>query len=587
MTLTIKTRELVELELIDDNPWQPRQVIDQEELRELADSIRELGLLQTPLGRRTEAGRVQSAFGHRRVASCRLLHSEGHYGPQVEMDLSELTDEAMAIVALTENIQRKQLTQVEVVRAHKRAIEKTGLTIQSLAEQLGLDRSTLSNNLRVLELPDFVLEYVESGDLKVSAAREFLVLQNSAHAHTEDMRKVIGEIARTWGRNGAPDWSGRHIRQLISRRVSVNEDDFRPLGPRLETSSYSGYEGGATREATFDVELFAKELPDTLHTIPMDGRTGNEKYEGSRLWTCDVKEWRKRQTKATREANSEGALSGQAPASPKGKSRDQQMRAVLADDPVWRKIAEARAKKGRDLPANDQEREQMGTRAELREVPSHGGGFWKKLQRARPEDVYDYQRESGGFVPPWFPDLKECQKCTIGAAYATARDTYTLRQITLCCFNKEHYQEKLQAGEAKYRAKMKAQRKGIERKDRKSVKELKGQLGKLPESALQSMASALVAASPTLEWQHPLGAYHDDYSYESEVTAKVRELLGVAVGEWRRTPATTVNLDGVPQVATDDLPELVASLLTHHLRFSGQLDTVSQETLATPEEDDC
>ena len=164
----MKTRERVDLELIDDNPWQPRQVIDPEALEELADSIAKFGLLQAPLGRRVEGGRIQVAFGHRRVAACRLLHRRDAWPSGIDMDLEDLTDETMAVLALTENEVRQQLTQVEVVRAHRRAIDETSLTIQDLATRLGRDRSTLSNNLRVLELPDFVLAHVETGDLRIT-----------------------------------------------------------------------------------------------------------------------------------------------------------------------------------------------------------------------------------------------------------------------------------------------------------------------------------------------------------------------------------------------------------------------------------
>ena len=115
----MKTRERIDLSSIDDNPWQPRQEIDQEGLQEIADSIHQLGLLQAPLGRRHPevSGRIQLAFGHRRVAGCRLLHQQGRGGPHIEMDVAGISDEGMAVLALTENERRKQLSQIEVVRA--------------------------------------------------------------------------------------------------------------------------------------------------------------------------------------------------------------------------------------------------------------------------------------------------------------------------------------------------------------------------------------------------------------------------------------------------------------------------------------
>ena len=162
---TMRTRERIELAQIVDNPWQPRLSIDEQSAEEMADSISQLGLLQAPLGRRTpgDPEQIQLAHGHRRIAGVRRLRERVEWESHIEMDLQDLTDEEMALIALAENQQRRQLTQIEVLRAQKRAIDETELTVQALAEQLKIGRSTLSNNLRVLELPDFVLEHVEAG----------------------------------------------------------------------------------------------------------------------------------------------------------------------------------------------------------------------------------------------------------------------------------------------------------------------------------------------------------------------------------------------------------------------------------------
>ena len=335
-----RERERVELELIDDNPWQPRQAYDEEALQELADSIHSLGLLQVPLGRRKDDGRVQSAFGHRRVRGSRLNHAQGRGPSYIDMDIAEISDENMAVLALTENERRKQLTQIEVVRAHKRAIEETNLTIQDMADHVGVNRATLSNNIRVLALPDFVLEHVESGALSIHVAREFLVIQNDDHVHTEEMGRVVNDIAKTWGASGAPDWSRRHVRQQIARAVSTNENDFRPVGPRTKKADFYG---GASREANFDTAAFVAERPEKMHTIPQDD-DGEEKYGGSRTWTCDVKAWRSTQTKATRVSNKEAVAAGQPTTSTSSKTptREQQFAEVLAHDPVFKKVASSR-----------------------------------------------------------------------------------------------------------------------------------------------------------------------------------------------------------------------------------------------------
>ena len=316
----MKTREQVDLNLIDDNPWQPRRVIDPDALEELAGNIAELGLLQVPVARPAGDGRFQLAFGHRRVGACRLLRQQVKWPDSIPLDVEDLTDERMAVIALSENVQRRELTSIEVVRAHKRAVEETDLSIQTLADQIGVARPTLSNNLRVLELPDFVLEHVESGALSMTSAREFLVLQHADHAHLEDMMAVVGEIARVFGNDGSPDWTRRHVRQRIYQRVAYREQDWRPLGPLGPMPADAT--GGANREATFDVDAFAADYPESVHTIPAVSKSELVNYrsrvtcDDSRDWTCEVKEWSRRQSRATREANKETQTAGGTPERP-------------------------------------------------------------------------------------------------------------------------------------------------------------------------------------------------------------------------------------------------------------------------------
>ena len=579
--MNMRTRERIELHLLDDNPWQPRQAMDQESIEELADNIHQIGLLQVPLARRspTVSGRFQVAFGHRRVAACRFLHQRADWPSYIEMDVAEITDEKMAVIALSENERRKQLTAIEVVRAHKRAIDETELSVQSLATQLGMDRSTLANNLRVLGLPDFVLEHVESGALRLSVARAFLVLQNPDHAHTEDMQAVVGSILNPYyGRGGLPDWRRSNVRRAISQRVAYNETEYRPLGPRQGSGT-----AGASREATFDVDTFAAERPKSLHTIPAS-ESHDDKHEGSRLWTCDVKAWRSWQTRATREANKEAGPAGASKSGTTAKppSRDKEFEQLLANDPVWKQVIASRKKRGPNRPVTDEEREQLGSRAEFREVPSYGQGFWKVMQKADPDYPRLWEQEHGGGVAPWFPDLEECQKCTIGAAYAKSRGGYPLSQTALVCFNREHYQEKLAAGEIAYREKLDAQRRGSDRQDSQTVERLTRQLEPLSDDACRALAASLLTARRALEWQHPLGVFHQEWSYESGPIARIRELPGLedSTYERRDRAGLLVDVDSLDGVAAEHLPELVAALVTHHLRQAGKMQSVSPETPA-------
>ena len=97
---------------------------------------------------------------------------------------------------------------------------------------------------------------------------------------------------------------------------------------------------------------------------------------------------------------------------------DKQFEQALAKDPVWTTVVARRERKGPNRPVTDEEKAELGTRAELWKVDPYGDEFWKILEKARPEEVYEWERDrSGGRVPPFF-NLAECGSCVAGAAYA-------------------------------------------------------------------------------------------------------------------------------------------------------------------------
>ena len=591
------TRERIELTSIDDNPWQPRQEIDPEMLAKLADSIHQVGLLQMPRGRPHPevSGRIQLAYGHRRIAAVRLLHEQGKGPSYVDMEVDGISDEHMAVMALTENVARARLSQIEVVRAHRRALDETELSIQSLADQLSVSRSALSNNLRVLELPDFVLEHVESGALSVSVAREFLVLQNADHCHAEDMQAVINGIVKAYRvvyQGEPPNWSRRNVRQLIATQVSSNEADFRPLGP------YSGGTAGAARKATFDVAAFSSEFTDTLHTIPAPvvknerpgAYDGHESvYSGSRVWTCEVKEWRRRQTQASREANKQAEVSGTKTnaGGSSAPSSDKQFEQALAKDPVWKGIVARREKKGPNRPITDEERAALGTRAELKSVDPYGDVFWKILENGRPENVHDWERDrSGGRVPPFFK-LADCTSCVAGAAYAKSRHDYTGDGVKFVCTNGSCYDRKLAGDEAVHREKVEAELMGADGQDGATIKVIMGRLALLTRKDLRTLVSSLIAAQPELALTHTMGVPHQKWSYQSMTVRFVTGLLTHKPAHFERYARTdegvvVLDLESLDEVPDGDLLELAASLMTYHLRQAGKLPAVSRETATPP-----
>jgi len=441
MTVTTETT-LVELAHLAPNPWQPRAGLDLNHIKELADSIEQVGLLQKPLVRRAgvEGGHAvyQIAFGHYRVEA---LKSLGRTFADVEV--RELSDEEMAIVALTENVKRKDIPPIEQYRAWQKALTLSGMTIERLATTIGLDRSTVSNNLRILRLPDYVLEWVDNGELSAHGAREFLCLMGEdGHFHEKEARQVLGVLTQ-----GAPDWRVIHVRNLVARFVeSAMVADWRPLEGQF------AFRGSLPN---FDVDAFKRDHAPKVHSIPHDEvsygewengvQTIKSAKERSRAWTCATSAWSTAQSKAKGEA----PPATETPAAPARLVRSADFAKTMAQDPVARAaIASAvsqettKPKKGAAKPTvetlSDAQREALGTRATPVELTK---GQWARLIDG---PSYHYA-EHNDRPPSYFPDIEECTaRCTIGATYA--RDKGLTGPLYLYCLNREHYEEKLEAG---------------------------------------------------------------------------------------------------------------------------------------------
>lgn len=159
----------IPLDEIDPNPFQPRKTFDDAEIQELADTIREHGLIQ-PITVRKHSGRYQIVSGERRTRASRVAGLTEIDARVYEM----LSDKTMMEWAIIENVQRVDLNPVEISRSFQQLIENHGYTHEDLATRLGKSRSAITNSLRLLKLPDTVLGWIEDGSLSASAARTLL-----------------------------------------------------------------------------------------------------------------------------------------------------------------------------------------------------------------------------------------------------------------------------------------------------------------------------------------------------------------------------------------------------------------------------
>jgi len=163
--------DYIPVDLVDRSPYQPRQTIMEEGLTELADSIRSQGLIQPIVVRKT-AKRYELIAGERRWRAAQKAGLE-----DIPAVIKEVNDESAAAMALIENLQREDLNPIEEAFAISNLTKQFDWTHQEVADVLGKARATVSNMLRLLELPNEVRELMKQEKLTMGHARALLSLQ--------------------------------------------------------------------------------------------------------------------------------------------------------------------------------------------------------------------------------------------------------------------------------------------------------------------------------------------------------------------------------------------------------------------------
>lgn len=177
---------MCDIEKISANPNQPRSYFDAEKLQQLADSIREKGVIQPLLVTRSSGNRYVLIAGERRLRAAKLAGREEV--PVVVMD--EGGDRESLELALIENIQRHDLNPLEEAMAYARLMEEFQLTQEEVAKKVGRQRSTITNVLRLLQLPEAVRNDVVEGTISEGHARVLLRIKD----HPEQLREVRDRI---------------------------------------------------------------------------------------------------------------------------------------------------------------------------------------------------------------------------------------------------------------------------------------------------------------------------------------------------------------------------------------------------------
>jgi ParB family chromosome partitioning protein len=223
----------VPLSAIAPSPLQPRRVFSDEELEELAASIRENGLLQPLVVRPVpdSSDRFELVVGERRFRALKRLAWQ-----DAPVIVREATDETLLVLALVENLQREALNPLEEAEGYAALGDRFELTQAAIAQAVGKDRSTVANMLRLLKLPPSLRKLLEDGSITQGHGRALLSLDDSVKA---------GELGRRAAKEG---WSVRELeRRVSSGDKKPRKKNARPVDPVLQALAQSLEEHLATR----------------------------------------------------------------------------------------------------------------------------------------------------------------------------------------------------------------------------------------------------------------------------------------------------------------------------------------------------
>ena len=206
--MTVNTEQLI------PNRFQPRKIFDKESLTELIDSIRTAGVLQPILVRKSGAY-FEIVAGERRWRACTELKL-----PKVPVIVKEVDDQKMLEWALIENTQRKDLNPIERARAYKELMTFFNLTQEEIARRVGLDRATVTNYMRLLDLPDEVQDDVAKESISTTHARSLLSI---------DDKQLQIKLAKRIRKEGLSVRRLEYIIKWIKRRRTIASQTAAPV----------------------------------------------------------------------------------------------------------------------------------------------------------------------------------------------------------------------------------------------------------------------------------------------------------------------------------------------------------------------
>lgn len=235
---------------ITPNPNQPRVHFDEDSLNDLANSIREIGVLQPLLVREVSAGKYELIAGERRWRAAQRAKLT-----EVPVVVREINQLGSVEQALVENLHREDLTALEEASAYQQLVDDFGLTHEKVAKRVGKSRAAVSNALRLLQLPASIQGYLADGRLDAGHARALLGCKD-----TKEMESLAASAVRD-------EWSVRQVEEAVKGSA-----------PAKTGTNTGGSGGGGTSTlkpaGLLELESLLAEHLDTKVTVSMSGKRG-------------------------------------------------------------------------------------------------------------------------------------------------------------------------------------------------------------------------------------------------------------------------------------------------------------------------
>tara|TARA_B100001250_G_C19784594_1_gene783520 strand:+ start:65 stop:949 length:885 start_codon:yes stop_codon:yes gene_type:complete len=234
------------------NPYQPRSNFSDENIAELAESIKNLGIVQPITVRKAEDNKFQLIAGERRLRASKKIGLK-----TIPSFIKNSNDEEMLEIALVENIQRKDLDPIEIALSFKRLIEEVSLTQDQLSKKLGKKRSTISNYIRLLKLDPIVQTGIRDGFLSMGHGRSIINIENK-----NIQLKIYKEIIRK-------ELSVRKTEFLV-RKINENKTHKKPF---KKTTNYLEEEKYFSELLGAKVEIITLSSGKGILKIPFNSKS--------------------------------------------------------------------------------------------------------------------------------------------------------------------------------------------------------------------------------------------------------------------------------------------------------------------------